>query len=395
MSSTPYPFGQTVRIPVAVRDGSGVLTNPVTLGLTIKLPDGSTVTFPIGALTNPSVGTFYYDYPTAIAGHYAYRYQATAPTTAIEGEFDVSTSLLDSDAGQLFGWPGSYLTLAEFKAMPTGVNVTDLIANGSAAANDAELANVLRRASRWCDTHCTIQIGAHTVTAERQSVRVGRDGMIRISPRQVSGTEASGIPLVSMSRIAYGRPGQLQTVTTPIAQWIQDNTFLTPIVSGPISWSGPQIQFGFSGAPGRLWVEYDYIAGFPITTFTAATTAATTSLPLADVTGIQPGQTLAIHDPGVEEQVTVATSWTPTTGAAPVPLAAATLYAHLAGAGAGAIPEAVKEAVCLAAVAYIRRSTDAGTGPSPALDTGTGADASASMDSAAELLEPYIRDGAD
>jgi hypothetical protein len=387
VSTTPYVAGQAVRLPVQVKDPtSGLLVDPQTLALTVTLPDGTSVSHLLVDLTRLAAGSYEYVYTPPSPGHYGYRYVSTAPNGGLEGQFDVLPADVFTDAGQIFGWPGAYLTVPEFRAMPTGTNLDDLINNGSRAANDAELANILLRASRWCDNYCRVQLGAHRVVSERQHVQVQRDGTVSISPRQTSG----GVPPVSCSRLAYGTPGTLTATVTPTSQWVEDGAFSIPLSGGgATSWSGP-LQFG-GPTSGRMAVEYDYLAGYPITMLAASATAAATSLAVRDATGIQPGQQLNIHDPGVEEQVTVTSSWVPVTGPASIPVAA-TQYAHSAGAGIGAMPEDVKTAVGQMAVVLIRRSSDTG---SPSVDKSVGADMEAFQNAARAILDRYRRVAAD
>ena len=387
MSTTPYPAGQGIRLgPVQLVDDQGNPVDPATLILTVKLPDGSTATFDIGQLHRLGIGHYQYIYTPLTGGHYAYSFVATGPDAAVEGEFTVSPSLMDSDAGQVFGWPGAYLTIPEFKAMPTGVNIDDLIANGSAASNDAELANILARASRWADNRCTIRLGAHAVLAERQSVRAARDGTIMLAPKHTSGN----VPAIRLTRFAYGTPGQMVDATpAAAATWTgEDGLIILPF--GGAGGSTP-LQFGGPPPGGRMWVEYDYFAGFPITTLTDGSLATDTTLAAQDATGVEPGQALTVHDPGAEETVTVAGSWTPTTGPAAIPLSAGAAFDHPPGTGIGAMPMDIKLAVGQIAIVYIRRASDTGA---PAMDKAVGVDMEALEASASEILDRYTRIGA-
>jgi len=381
MSTTPYPFGQEVRLgPFVVTDPTtGQPIDPATMVVTVKLPDGTTQT---PAVSHDATGTCHVDWLPPASGHYGYHAVSTLPNTAYEGQFDVLPSSVGSDAGQIFGWPGSYLTNAEFRAMPTGVNFDDLIANASAAANDSELANILLRASRWADNYCNIQLGAHQVLAEHETARIGRDGCLRLHPRQTSGH----VPPISCTRVAYSAAvGGPATTVTPGALWVEDGAMIIPL-SPSGSWMGG-FQFG-PPSGGTVAVEFDYIAGYPISALTSAATAGVTSLILADTTGIQPGEQLRITDPGVEEQVTVASTWTPAVGPGTVPLAVGTVNAHSAGTGIGTLPFDIKIAVGQIATVYVRKSSDTGTA---ALDKDLGPDMEAMEAAAAEILERYAR----
>lgn len=85
MSTTA--FGAAVRLSTQVTSG-GVLVNPTTIALTVRLPDGTTG----GPLTpvNSGAGLFHYDYTPAQAGRHIARWVTTGPDGAEEEPFDVA-----------------------------------------------------------------------------------------------------------------------------------------------------------------------------------------------------------------------------------------------------------------------------------------------------------------
>lgn len=395
---TYYPYGQPVVLSSGtVKDEAGNPTDPATLALTVLRPDGATDgPFNLGVLTRVSTGLYTYAYSPALAGHYDYRWVATGPGAAGENTFDVTASNFGSDAGSTFV-PSGLMTVAEFKALPTGVTFDDLIRAGSAKINDAELANILLRASRWCDDFCQVPLAATVTTAERQQIRIGSDGLFKISPRNISGK----IPLITMTRLAYGYPGSLTATITPTyPPWIQDGAVLVPGGFPSKPWIGPAIQFG-SPPPGTgVWVEYDYVSGFANSWLAVAATAGDTSLRVADATGITPGLSMRLCDPGLEEQVTVASSWAPTTGPQTVPITAALVNAHAVAVGCSAVPMDVKLAAGQIAVTIIRRSADTGRvqdfgAIGPGIDQDAKDDMPNYTQAAAAILAPYRRVGAD
>ena len=91
-----YPLGQPVRVTTTVTSASGVLVNPGTLTLLVKLAqaDGTTVT--TGTYSSPvqdSTGTYHQDVPATdltVAGHYQYTWTATDTGAGVSfGDFDV------------------------------------------------------------------------------------------------------------------------------------------------------------------------------------------------------------------------------------------------------------------------------------------------------------------
>lgn len=390
MSTTPYPLGQTVRMPVAIRDADGQPADPIALELTIWLPDGTTVAVPIAALSRASVGAWYYDYLPSSDGQFGYRFVSIGPNVALDGQFTVSASPMFVE-DVIPGWAGAYLTVPEFLASPAGtaVNTMDLIPGGSTAQQRAELANVLLRASQLADSICLIPLGAHEVV-EHQEVYVRAAGTVQYAPRQVSGS----IPLIAISSFAYGAgPGSLTSIV-PQQRWVQDGTAIIPLGGAGFAWSGA-LQFGAPGAGSRVLAEVTYTAGFPCTTFSAPAAVAVTALEVTDATGIMPGERLRVHDPGREEQVMVAAGWTPATGPAVVPLAGATAHAHRAGTGVADMPMDIKTAVGQIAASLIRRPTDTSGQKTPAVDTQAAADSAKTMAAAVAALERYRREGAD
>src|ERR1043166_1576897 len=92
-----------------------------------------------------------------------------------------------------------YITPAEFRAHPTGVETTKLT-NGSGQANDQALLQIIRRASSLADGMCGGKILAATVDTQSSSYRAQGDGIIRI-PLDYS-------PLIAVDSVTVGlRPG--------------------------------------------------------------------------------------------------------------------------------------------------------------------------------------------
>lgn len=83
-----YDLGDTARLAVDVRDAANVLVNPVSIALTITLPDGTTAN---PSVANPPAvtGRFFADYAPSQAGRHGVRWTSTSPTTAFSDIFDV------------------------------------------------------------------------------------------------------------------------------------------------------------------------------------------------------------------------------------------------------------------------------------------------------------------
>lgn len=219
-----------------------------------------------------------------------------------------------------------YVTTAEFTEWPTFLDLLNLRSGDSQLAHQTAVLNkVLLTASEWCDNYCEMGVGG-TLTAHRNTenarLRPDRSGRLLFHP--------SHIPVVSVESVAYGTTlGNLTTYTAP-PTWVEDGRQIVVDMQGATTaWSG-SLQFGGPPPGGELYTTWAYTAGFPNTLLSSDVTAGAVSLPVADVTGAQPGQQLKLFDPGQDEVVIVAGTWVPTVGPAVLPLATATTKPHAA-----------------------------------------------------------------
>jgi hypothetical protein len=238
-----------------------------------------------------------------------------------------------------------YLTLTEYKNAPTAIDVDNLVVGGNAAAQDAELANVIARASSWIDTYCNQILGA-TVEQEQQRNRMRNDGSIRFHPRYS--------PVIALTSLSYGvDPNSLTTVPDCSVCWIEDQTVIFPYVTllAGVTSQGP-LSYSFPANPGgEMYLRYTYINGY-VNSLIASATAAATSLTVNNATGIVAGQMLKIYDGANSENVTVASTYT--FGSTTVPLTSALAYSHSAGVSISSLPPAIKEAAILATTAFLK-----------------------------------------
>ena len=262
-----------------------------------------------------------------------------------------------------------YVSAAAFKAHPTYLDLDDL-RSGSNLDSDqtAELVNLLLMASDWADNRAGQNLGAHTVV-QNCTARFDRGGNLRIHP--------DNTPVLSVSSIAYGyTPTALTTVSSP-SLWLEDSRVIISSFAGGGPWSG-SLQFGSPVAGGEVFVQLTYTAGWVATQLTASATSGATTLTVADPTGIVPGQSYRIWEPGCEEDVTVSTSWVPPAAATPivpvsVTLATPTTFAHTAGQDFSGMPSDVRLAVTNYAVSALMRPDTAreDSYPDTALSSGT------------------------
>lgn len=282
----------------------------------------------------------------------------------------------------LLGAP--YVTVPEFRASPTWLDSNDLVPGGNTAAQDAELTNVLLRASQWVDNRAGQRLGAHTAV-EQLRVRLHR-GRLIVHP--------SNTPVREVTEVAYGPdPGSVAPLADLGAVWVEDGRQIVTHLGGP---GGVRLEFGSASPGGEVYVRIGYVAGYTATTLAAAAAQAATQITVADPTGIYPGDVLRIWDPAREEAVTVASGYVP--GTPVVPLAGALSHDHDTGAGVSGLPADVHQAVICCAVALLLREDaaaadgvfgDADVGPVARSEAGS--QAGDLIGQAARLIAPYRR----
>jgi len=234
-----------------------------------------------------------------------------------------------------------YITPAEFAAQPTYLDLTGLRPGiPDPDAQTAELANILLQASSWADNQCNQTLAAHRVMASTRA-RINRDGNLVIP--------LTDTPFLAVESLSYGT--SFTAMTTVAARSVRVEkvqTLLVPVGSGAT----------ISGA--WLYVDLAYIAGWVSTTASSAAIAGATSLTVADPTGILPGSSYRLWEPGVEEVVTVSPSYAPPPTASPptptaIPLASPTLFAHDVGGGWSGMPADMRLAVANRAISLLMR----------------------------------------
>jgi len=280
-----------------------------------------------------------------------------------------------------------YLTLDEFKNAPTAIDIDNLVFNSQDPdVQDAELNNVIARASSWIDTYCN-QVLAATTEQEQQRTRISADGTIRLHPRYN--------PVIALTSFQYGNPStDLQTIPDCSQAWIEDQVIIVPYANLSLTYSSQgALQFGFPTSPRvETYIRYTYIAGYANTTIASAT-ATQSSLTVAAGTGIVAGQMMKIYDGMSSENVIVASTYT--FGSTTVPLVSPLSYSHAAGISISALPPAIKEAAILVTTAFLKVRGDSSMTMAISSRAGSslpGADKlGEEIALAKELLMPYRR----
>jgi len=169
-----------------------------------------------------------------------------------------------------------------------GVDVDNLVpGNAPPPEQEHALMQYIEMASAQGDEIMQQTLAATYDTAAGQA-NVGPDGYITIHPRYR--------PVVALTSFKYGStPALLQPLASLAGTWVERKRFKVPVGAGgglPVNTSAGPIQFGVSGYPQqKVFTQYTYVNGYPITYLTASVAAGATQVSVQDTTGIVPGNT--------------------------------------------------------------------------------------------------------
>jgi len=237
-----------------------------------------------------------------------------------------------------------YVTVAEYKNAPTAIDYDNLVVGGNAAAQDAELANVILRASSFMDEYLNQNLNASTQT-ENQRCRFSTDGYLIIHP--------NNNPVISLTSLYYGTdPNNLVALTDPSKCWFEDQQIVAPLSQMATNYSsqGP-LSFGAGTPRQRVFVRYQYTSGY-VNNLISSATATQSTMTVQQADGIVPGMQLRIYDGANSERITVASNYT--YGSTTVPLASPLAYTHSSGVAFGNLPQTIKEACILITTAFLK-----------------------------------------
>lgn len=242
-----------------------------------------------------------------------------------------------------------YLTAAEYQNAPTSMDFSNLVVGGNSAAQEAELNRVILRASSFLDEYLNQNLCA-TRKIETQRTRFMPNGFISLHPNQN--------PIIALEAFSYGMtPNELVAIPDPSLCWFESQQIIIPVSQMSLTWSssGP-LSFGGGGSSAnQIYCQYTYTSGY-VNNPIATAVAGTSSMTVANATGIVAGQALRIYDGAKSELVYVASGYT--YGATTVTLSSPLLYDHAAGTTFGNLPNAIKEACILVTSAFIKMRGD-------------------------------------
>jgi len=242
-----------------------------------------------------------------------------------------------------------YISVAEYKNAPTSIDINNLVIGGNAAAQDAELANVILRATSFMNEYLNQDLNAQQ-RIETQRVRIGGNGYIALHPNHN--------PIISLTSFQYGTtPNNLTALTDCSKAWFEDQQIIIPLSDMATTYSsaGP-LAFGTPNGPRvQVFTRYQYAAGYANTSIVSATAGAT-SFTVKDYSGFTPGDSYRIYDGASSEVVTVASGYS--YGSTTIPITSALAYSHTSGVNVSNLPSAIKQACIVATTAFIRLRGD-------------------------------------
>jgi len=282
-----------------------------------------------------------------------------------------------------------YVTPAEFKAAPTGVDVSQLIPGDNNQAHQMNaLVMQLQRASAVADKICRKVLGA-TMDTQAGYYRIQQDpGLGAVIRVPVDFT-----PIIAVAGVSMGTtPAAMSPVTDLTNIWISRKTVTVPL-GNTAAGSGPMFRYS-----GKQFATLSYVNGWANTTLYANASAGASAITLTNVLGVMPGQQLNLMNTNNSEIVTVSPSYIPSNAAMDVlvPLVNPIVGTYTAGDTATAMPQEIKQAVILIAKSLIKtRGSEsiviASTTSQPEHVTGVEAGVTSDMEMAEFLLSDYAR----
>ncbi|MDQ0241166.1 hypothetical protein [Arthrobacter bambusae] len=283
-----------------------------------------------------------------------------------------------------------YVSPSEFKAAPTGVDVSQLIPGDNNQAHQLNaLVMQLQRASAVADKICNKVLGA-TMDTQAGYYRVQNDP--GLGP--VIRVPLNFTPIIAVAGVSVGTtPSTMAPVTDLTNLWIGSKA-----VTVPIGGTGPSPSPFQSRSSGKRYTTVTYLNGWANTTLQANAAANATSITVTAALGIMPGQQLNLMNTNNSEIVTVDPSYIPSNAAVNVlvPLTAPIVGTYTAGDTVTNMPQEIKQAVILIAKSLIKtRGSEsiviASTTSQPEHIQGLESGVTSDMEMAEYLLSAYVR----
>ena len=239
-----------------------------------------------------------------------------------------------------------YISVTEYKNAPTSLPLSTLVVNGNQQAQDAELANVILRASSYMNEYFNQSLVADQYT-ETQRIRYSTSsGYFALHP--------NNSPIISLSSFEYGQnPNELFAISDCSKCWFEGQQIIIPSPLIGFNWTsqGP-IAFGGVSPTGWTFTKYTYVSGYVNTYLAANASIGATSIVVQNPVGIVAGQRYRLIDTYKNEWVTVSSNYV--YGNSTIPLESPLVFAHDAGVDFSNMPNVLKEACVLITSAFIK-----------------------------------------
>ena len=298
---------------------------------------------------------------------------------------------------QTYGVAVPYLTTQEYQRAPTAMDVANLI-TGSPASQLVALQESIARASSWIDAYVTnsaYNTMCATLNTENATIWGNRAGQIMVHPKLW--------PILEVQSFSYSVPGAGSFTSSSITPqgniWIEPQRFIVQ-PNATYGWNTVQIAgqgINAFGAPSGIATQpylcqWSYVNGFPNTTLSASVAAGAASITVTSGLGIYPGSQLTLYDAPYDEQVQVASTYTPDTTV--VPLVSPLGYSHNSGVSTTCLPASVKQAAILLTTALIKQRGSGALiaqdmGAITSVERGSVQNNEGDIGLAAELLDPF------
>lgn len=271
---------------------------------------------------------------------------------------------------------GSYLTDEEYRAAPTALQTNNLVPGGGQAVQDAELAGIIGRASRWIDSVARQPLYATTTLNQTESgVRV-IDGSLVLHARQDR--------VKTVTAFAYGHAWTTLTTLSSPACWIEEDRVRVALSATGTTWQG-SLNIG-QPTGGQVYAQWSYVAGWVTTRLTNPASIGAQTVTVDNPTGIVAGLNLRFVDGAVQNTYGV------TSVAGPlVTLSTPLVENWVAGAGVSEVPDDIKEAAVLVVSHYIKARKGTGVVMQRTPVNATSDETGSELDMARPLAERYMR----
>lgn len=228
-----------------------------------------------------------------------------------------------------------YITGQDFLNEPTGVDVSQLIPQGSSLTEAAALARLCANASSEADRICQKTLAA-TLDVESGMFRIQRDGTIHV-PVPFG-------PLISVNAVSIGYAANSMTAMTDLS----GIRIIRNVAHIPVP-TAPALMLQFSPQPaayaprGWIYADVTYVNGWAHSTLTLGTAVNAALITPGNVLGFVPNLPVTVYDGQNTEGARVSSGYV--LGSAGVPLAAGLQFAHGQGVTVSALPPFARLAV--------------------------------------------------